>query len=93
MYENILEFICSFSIWFIGNVELSSKCGGAPRTFSVNINVFDVPSYGIIPLASSHVVIPMLYISDFSLYPCKFLKRIKILQIDYRSHTFANLIS
>lgn len=60
-------FKWSFSTCSIGNVLQSSKQGGAPFTFSVNMSVFDVPSNGTTPFANSQVVMPTLYMSDFSL--------------------------
>jgi hypothetical protein len=47
---------------------------------------------GTTPFASSHAVIPMLYTSDFSLYPRKFcqqnVKSVGLLMLQVRSAKF-----
>lgn len=53
-------------------MEQSNKAGWFPRIFSVSINVVGIFENGSNPLVSSHAVIPMLYISDFSVYPERF---------------------
>lgn len=50
-----------------GMVRQSNNCGTKPLTFSVSIRVVHMPAKGSWPLANSHITIPTLYISDFSL--------------------------